>query len=549
MRALARETSSWIQLRLNLLRHTKDRVREILGPEDPELQKYARYYQAEFETKWQATRLEDLVQRVERANLILGGDFHAFPQSQRAHLRLLRELPEDKSVVLLLECFCSDDQTHVDEWMSGGIDDETLLRRVDWVRKWGFPWQGYSPLMELAKRRRWKVAGVNLFRAVRSGRGLKVRDQHAANVIGAWCEQEPFAIKYVIFGDLHLAQRHLPNEIRKNLRRRGLRTQLLTIFQSSEKLYFALAKRKRELSTQVMKSSGNRFCLMTTPPWVKWQWYLMYLEGHIGNEASGVDAEELISEMVMHLVREVGLDLSSEDLFSGVTVAIKVTDAGDPTLPAKVRQSLGTRDASLALKIMAAGHSFFEPKSGFCFVSSLTLNHYAELAGQVLQAHLSQRNDPLLRSSKSFLPRVWVEALGFFCSKLLNDRRKPKPLPSSEINLKRGPSAKVLQIALREGFRVFATSSGHRARLSAVHGTEVQYFEAARILGGHLGERLYVAYRTGLVDRDDIVEFMGRDATHPSFEEFYLLVLRMLGPVVREMPTKVVQSVMRGSAE
>lgn len=270
---------SWLQLRRNLLRQIKARVHSILGPEDRELQAYGKRYKAEFRSRWSESTKGELMSAVQKSKLVLGGDFHALPQSQRAHFRILRELPEDRDVVLMMECFESAHQAYLDDWIAGRISDEVLLRETSWQTRWTFDWEGYKPLMELARRRQWKVRGLNRYFSNRSGRSLRLRDEHAAELIGEVVQSSDSSLVYVLFGDLHLAQSHLPKQVLKNLKRIGVSEKPLLLFQSSESLYFSLARRRRELSVEVMKASRRRYCLMTTPPWVKWQWYLLFWRG------------------------------------------------------------------------------------------------------------------------------------------------------------------------------------------------------------------------------------------------------------------------------
>jgi hypothetical protein len=520
---------TWLQLRRNLLRQIKTRVHAILGPEDRELRAYGKRYKAEFNAGWSESSKQALLETLVDAKLVLGGDFHALPQSQRAHFRLLRELPADKDVILMLECFESAHQSLIDDWLRGQISDEGLLRETSWAARWTFGWESYKPLMELAKRRQWQVRGLNRYFSIRSGRSLKVRDQHAAEVISDAYESAEGALVYVIFGDLHLAQKHLPKHLEQSLKRRGLKEKPVLLFQSSERLYFSLARRRRELSVEIMKASRRRYCLMTTPPWVKWQWYLLFLEGQVGSEISGVEASDLVTEMISHLVREFGISYSATSL--------SVYDSASASMLEGLTRALPKRELLLVTRLVELGKSFYEPRSGVCYVASPSLNQYAEMAGQILQAQLSHRTESLLKPSQNFRARVWIEGLGFFCSKLMNDRRKPKPLDLAHRPKAPAHEKRSLQLALREQFGILAESRGRRALLPPVEATEIQYLEAAQILGGHLGERLYLAYRTGLVERDDIVEFMSRDATHPDFGAFYVLFLETLKPVAEASST------------
>ena len=70
---------------------------------------------------------------------------------------------------------------------------------------------------------------------------------------------------YIIFGDLHLAKTQLPHKIGRLLKKKS---ELLCIHQDSENLYFKLAKQKLENRVSILRSGKNRFCIMTSPPWI-----------------------------------------------------------------------------------------------------------------------------------------------------------------------------------------------------------------------------------------------------------------------------------------
>src|SRR5262249_17492549 len=104
----------WVLTRKRLLRKIKAQVYERLGQPPPSLRQYAKRLSGEFRGRWRACETNELLKAVADCDVLFGSDFHAFSQSQRAHVRILRSLPATRSVVLAMECLCHEDQTKID---------------------------------------------------------------------------------------------------------------------------------------------------------------------------------------------------------------------------------------------------------------------------------------------------------------------------------------------------------------------------------------------------------------------------------------------------
>lgn len=78
----------------------------------------------------------------------------------------------------------------------------------------------------------------------------------------------------VLYGDLHLAPKHLPSALKKACTNFDIKLSLTTIFQNSETLYWKLSRSFLEQDTHVLKLGAKQFCLMNSTPWMKLQSYL-----------------------------------------------------------------------------------------------------------------------------------------------------------------------------------------------------------------------------------------------------------------------------------
>src|SRR4051812_48226230 len=107
----------WVLTRKKLLRRIKAQVFDRLGSPSASLRQYAKKLTGEFRGRWRACGWDELLKSVSDSQVIFGSDFHAHSQSQRAHVRVLRGLPEQQRVVLALECVCSEDIESVDRFL------------------------------------------------------------------------------------------------------------------------------------------------------------------------------------------------------------------------------------------------------------------------------------------------------------------------------------------------------------------------------------------------------------------------------------------------
>ncbi len=102
-------------------------------------------------------------------------------------------------------------------------------------KNWGFPWEHYRPLFELARDRGFEVRGLGH----PDIQGLSARDRWMSTQISRLAEAAPEATIYGIVGEWHLASDHLPKMLRAKFN-----DEVAVLFQDVEKLYFQLAQKK-----------------------------------------------------------------------------------------------------------------------------------------------------------------------------------------------------------------------------------------------------------------------------------------------------------------
>jgi hypothetical protein len=518
---------NWIRARQELLRQVRGEVMRRLGPEPREVQKYSKVYERAFSKTWRESSKHELISEIENSDIVYGGDFHAFSQAQRTHLKVLRALSENREIILALECFSISAQKWLNLYIQGKITLDQLRIKSKWDTEWGFPWENYKPLLEIAFLRQFQIIALNSSeRGLPATGKLKAREGRAAKLLAEAHFASPKALIYVVIGDLHVAQEHLPNEVRRLVRGHKIRDLILRL--NSEKLYFQLARKALEISVDVVRLGRNQFCILSSPPWVKWQSYLFYLD-HPSDRNLEQNDELDPTDHVVRLIRlaanDLGLNFKVDDL------AIYASD--DQQVWRFIEKSLRPKEREIARQLLSSGRSFFLPGRGIGFLGRSTVNHAAGLAGQYIHARLSRQKRPAWSLPKDFDALIWSEAVSFFISKLINHKRQAETLIDLKAQLTMvevgNQDNEPMRLSLDKSLSELVYLSGGRRRaLRFRPRRRSSYFEASRILGGMMGERLYLAYRSRKLELDDILELVQQDVTSRGFTKLYLEILRRL---------------------
>jgi hypothetical protein len=504
-----RQQQSWVKSRRSLTDHLRSQVELYVGTQEREIIAYERRYSAQVKSGWRATTKPNLVQAVQNARLVLLADFHGYAQSQRTHRRVLREISAKRSIILFMECFDQTHQKHIDSYLAGALSEKVFLKRVEWQKNWPFPWAHYRPVLQWAARSGARVMGWSRFAKKQT---LRARDEAMARQANDVLDKNPDALVVGIVGELHLTPGHLPSR---------LKCHPVLVFQDLEHVYFNLVRRDAETHVDVVKRSSKEFCILTAPPWVKWQSYLLWLEA---SDDRDLGQEHEPTDHVLRLLHVLERDFSVQVKHHRLQVF------SVETLPNKYLRH------PLIKRWLQTDQSFFLPKEEFAYLSRVSVNHAAYLAGLYLHTELSGLNSNLHRPT-DLLRRIWQEGLAFFACKLINHKRMANTLDEIRKNASSGESGhasqKILRLALQQRMNEISLSRGlGRKKVDHQSSLEVR-LKAAQLVGFMLGERLYLAFRRKKLPKKRFLEFLRKDVFASDFERFYYEVIRLLEPLDR----------------
>jgi hypothetical protein len=507
-----------------ILRQIKASVKLLQGEYPQEFNRYFQAYERETREYQKISSKAELIRSAKKANIVFGGDFHPFAQSQRTHLRILRELIKgSRKVILAIEVVDSKYQNEISKYLSGKIDDQRFLKNIKYFDSWGFPWENYKVLFEFAKENDLEVVGINDSSQDAKRKDLFLRDSHSAAEIAKLRLSEPKSLIYVIFGDLHLASSHLPKLTKKYLGKND-KTCFLTIFQNSESLYWRLAKRNLEEKVDVVKLRPDAYCVVNAPPWLKWQAYLQFLETSIEsdelNPQESADRTDHIFNFINMIKQVWNLKGSFNDFH--------IYSRGDLKPVLKVQKLVSKKYASQLERLIKLERSFFVSDPPLFYLTDFYVNHAAALAGQYIHSKVRGEQKVYGTFPKDFIPLIWIEAIGFFASKVVNHRRKFSTI--ADLPSREQVTLLVLEQRLREQIAYKTNSSLKFGRKHRGYNFR-DYFEAARVLGSLLGNKIYLAFKNGQLDFNALHTWLEKKV-EPSqdFLKFYSQVIVSLRP-------------------
>lgn len=520
------ERNSWLKIRKDLFRQVQAQVMSRLGKETDELKSYRMSYEKEFDRKWVVSDKVQLIDSVLESDIVFMGDFHASQQSQRAMLRVLQSIGQKRSVVLGVEFIETQDQLHLDQYLSGQLSEDKFLKKIKWNEKWGFPWDHYSILLKWAIENEVPVYALNK-NFVQKKDVLKKRDRFSGARIDQIVENHPNSLVVIFYGDLHLTESHLLSQVKAVQKSRSPK-RVLRILQNSEKIYFQLAARGIESEVNVVRLSQDCFCLMSVPPWVKWQNYLMYLEKNYDLEIEDVEERLDYTDLVARYV-----DLISNDLGLNISKAsLSVYTAEDTSFWHQLNETMLPRELKIIRQLISDEWSFYLPEKAMSYLARPSVNHAANLAMEYIHSQTSKREKNFLQMPQHFLQLIWIQAVSYYGSKIVNHSRKTDTLQDIKIALASkfpGDLGKeAMLVALAQKMKEWMILHNRQSSQDYQPKREASYREAARILGGILGEKMYAGYRLGHLKKTTLNHWMSSKVESSQFSVFYYEVIEVV---------------------
>lgn len=493
----------------------RNKVEDLVGHQTRSIQKYQQEYENELHrSTWEIGRKQELFKQMDKSQIVYIGDFHAQVQSTRAVLRIARKLGA-QNVCLGLECFFSEHQSVINAYLQGQLSEREFLKKIEWKKNWGFPWEYTRPLMKWASLHKVPIVALNSLMK----RTFSEQDRHTARLINVAIKAHPTRKMLVQFGDFHLASKHLPFEVRKINRK----VSEVVLLQSPENLYFKLLKKYKDPSgADFLKLTVNRWALMSVLPWVKWQDYLLYLEtGHDKKvKIDDYDLTDHVCQAVDVLNKILNIQMKLDEL--------SVYSVNDEVLFNKI-QKLPALERTHYKELLMSGQSFYCPEQQMGFVARPSLNQISKVAALYVLYKLGVFKKSMTDGKKDFLKIIWLEMLSYFLTKLINPKKKSDTFDDirqalrSEQFSDKGKEALVLALEQKLNevrFATFQDLSFINKKKSNLKNKK-SYQTAAQILGGIMGEKVYTAFQKKILKLPQQKQLLLKDLQSKFFTQAY----------------------------
>ncbi len=506
------------------------KLKVALGSESKGLTAYRTKYESQFRAqKWQLSHRDELLRQFQDARFVFLADFHALVQSQKGHLRILKALSGIQQRILAVEFIEKKYQKELDQFLHHQISESDFLKKIKWTEHWGFEWENYKPILLWAQKNKIPVFAINEYHQDRSAKTLQQRDRFSAQALVEIHTQSPEAQVIIIYGELHLAECHLPAELRKQLRKcspRGEAQEFLFVHQNIDQLYFQIQDSGRAAQTDVVRSGEGQFCVLNIAPWVKWQSYLHFLEKNLQKNEDHLEPDP--TEMVAHYLKILALELNlsyNEKSFS-------IYLANEDSLQMIFDQLRSVAKVKFLKEMIANGISFYLPEIQVGVLAEQHENHFVVLAMSILHAQSSHRHEFEWKIEKNFQVHIWRSALEYFGSKLINPKRKSATLNDLQDMIAVRSAEESVRIAYQFKLQELAYLRSSPQSVLKVKvppaKKKISVLRASKILGAMLGEKVFFALQKQLLTMPVFDRMLKKETHLANFATFYAEMLEMI---------------------
>ena len=406
-----------LSIQRSLFRRNQRLINESILVKEPDFKRYEATYKRHVQKYRSIATADEMLQACDRADIIYVGDYHTCNQSQRSFLRILKEQVKHKSnFVIGLELLHKRHQKILDTFLKGKLSEASFLRKVQLKEHWVFDlWESFKPLFDFAKYHDIPLFALD---AAPKGSQIRARDQASAKLIAELAAAHPDKKIFVFIGDLHIAPPHLPLEVKKILKKKGLSKTELFLYQNSESIYWKLAEEGLEHEVELVRIDEKSFCRMHTPPVILQRSYLNWLE-HEEGEIDYADAKHSFLELVDRITQFLKIDMGKEK------EKVEVFTCGDLSFLKTIKESkrFSPEEIQSIRKQIISSESYYIPKLRFVYLSNLSMNHAAEEGAHFIK-HICSGEERPRDIFDAFYANILHEALGFFGSKIINHKRK-----------------------------------------------------------------------------------------------------------------------------
>jgi hypothetical protein len=472
--------------------------REIRAQDSHYRRKYLREFSQSFREYDCVLDPQRLDQAIQRADIVLIGDYHALPAAQHYAAAAVeqRALAGDRPVVLGVETIFARDQHILDEWWRREIDENELRQRIRFDIDWGYDWAPFREVLATARDHAEALYGLDCMPRD-DLRRIGLRDCHASAKIVEMRRRHPNAVIFVLFGESHLAPGHLPQLLRDEMPE----AKIVTVLQNVDALYWRAAG-ERANKVEAVRVNDDVVCVFNATPLEKYESYRLCLD-----QWSRAEDEPDFAPTIYNLIASLAsfLEINRYSPHNGtqpkflVDMLPEVYGRSSDGMLRRLLSRNGVNDHEFEAMLLRAeerGGAYLPEVNAFYMCELQMVNAAEDVAGFLHQAcrglprnlnrnetsddihhanGLGEKRGAALPTSAAFHALVVENGLAYFGSKVLH--------PSTP--------------ALRGEGETWSFATYDRAAQAAARSENGKVGETAREWGQRLGSLLYDAYLAG----------------------------------------------------
>jgi hypothetical protein len=459
--------------------------REIRSYDPNSNRKYLKDYNQAFVSYQSVIDENQLETQINQADIILVGDYHALPASQRFIASLIEQcvLDGNRPVVLGVETIFARDQRILNEWWRREIDDSELRERIRFDLDWGYDWPPFYELLVSAREHTEGIYGLDCMPR-EDLRKIGARDRHAVHKISEIRQRHARALIIVAFGESHLAPGHIPHLLRQQLPEQNI----LTILQNVDPLYWQAAG-ENQAHVDAVQVSENVVCVFNSTPLEKYENYRLHLSRWGRTEEEGPDSGPTIYNLIDGLTRFLAINRYSSHngnqpkFLVDLMPEVYGRNSEGRLSRQLLRRGLTEEDLNCLLQAVEERGSVYLPQVNAFYMREFQMMYAAEEAARFL--HHACRGLPMLDPSRQLSPsdqfyvRALEQALGYLGSRILYPAR---PFGEGEIC-------------------ELSRSSCEKCAEQALHLEDARRQAIAQRLGYVIGNAAYESYLAGALNK------------------------------------------------
>ena len=107
--------------------------------------------------------LEEIIPELAKKRVVFIGEQHARYDHHLTQLEIIRRLHAlHPQLAIGMEMFQQPFQAHLDDYVAGKIDEQTLLRSTEYYRRWRMDYRNYQPILRFAREHGLPVIALNV---------------------------------------------------------------------------------------------------------------------------------------------------------------------------------------------------------------------------------------------------------------------------------------------------------------------------------------------------------------------------------------------------